>query len=70
MVPAPKWLHDRPITDVQSHPGLPAVIAMRRGSDHAWIDARGPVIVRLGDELLAAGSLEAVAMLGRFVPVE
>jgi CIC family chloride channel protein len=70
LVPAPTWLHERPITDVQSHPGLPAVIAVRRGVEHAWIDARGPVIVRPGDELLAAGSPEAVAMLGRFVPVE
>ncbi|HTE53981.1 MAG TPA: chloride channel protein [Kofleriaceae bacterium] len=68
LVPAPAWLHERPITDVQSHPGLPAVVAVRRGPDHQWIDARGPVIVLRGDELLAAGSPEAMAMLGRFVP--
>ena len=68
LVPAPAWLFDRPLTDVQSHPGLPAVVALRRGSDFQWVDARGPAIVQPGDELLAAGPPEAVALLGRFVP--
>lgn len=68
LVPAPPWLFDRPLTDVQSHPGLPAVIALRRGPDHQWIDGRGPAIVQRDDELLAAGSPEAIALLARFVP--
>lgn len=69
LVPAPHWLHERPITDVQSHPGLPAVIAVRRG-EHEWIEAHGSIIVRPGDELLAAGPSDAVALLGKFVPGE
>jgi hypothetical protein len=68
LVPAPRWMHDRPITDVQSHPGLPAVVAVRRGD--AWLEGHGSLIVLPGDELLAAGGSEAVALLGRSEPDE
>ena len=67
LVPAPRWIQERPITDVQSHPGLPAVIAVRRGGDQ-WLEAHGSLIVLAGDELLAAGPPESVALLGRFEP--
>jgi CIC family chloride channel protein len=67
LVPAPRWIHERPITDVQSHPGLPAVIAVRRGGSQ-WIEGHGSLIVMPGDELLAAGPPDAVALLGRFEP--
>jgi uncharacterized protein with PhoU and TrkA domain len=69
LLPAPRWIHERPITDVQSHPELPAVIAVRR-SGTQWLDASGSLIVLSGDELLAAGPPEAVALLGRFEPAE
>jgi CIC family chloride channel protein len=68
LVPAPGWIHERPITDVQSHPGLPAVIAVRRDGT-LWLEAHGSLIVLAGDELLAAGPPDAVALLGRFQPV-
>ncbi len=67
LVPAPRWMHDRPITDVQSHPGLPAVVAVRRAGNQ-WLEGHGSLIVLAGDELLAAGSPEAVSLLGRFDP--
>jgi chloride channel protein, CIC family len=64
LVPAPRWMLERPISDVQSHPGLPAVIAVRRGGVH-WIEAQEQLIVMPGDELLAAGTPEAIGRLGR-----
>lgn len=67
LVPAPRWIHERPINDVQSHPGLPAVIAVRRDGTR-WMDAHGSLIVLAGDELLAAGPADAIALLGRFEP--
>jgi uncharacterized protein with PhoU and TrkA domain len=42
------------------------VIAVRRGSQ--WIEAQEQFIVMLGDELLAAGTPEAIGRLGRFEP--
>jgi uncharacterized protein with PhoU and TrkA domain len=46
---------------------LPAVIAVRRAGAQ-WIDAHPSLIVMAGDELLAAGPPDAVALLGRFDP--
>ncbi|HKE17225.1 MAG TPA: chloride channel protein [Kofleriaceae bacterium] len=64
LVAAPRWILGRPITDVQSHPGLPAVIAIRRGGTR-WVEAQEHMIVLQGDELLAAGTPDAVGLLGR-----
>jgi CIC family chloride channel protein len=50
LIPAPAWLHERPLTDAHSDPGLPAVVAIKRGD--AWIEASGSPIVQPGDELL------------------
>jgi hypothetical protein len=66
LVPAPRGIPERPITDVQSHPGLPAVIAIKRGDQ--WLEGHGSLIVLAGDELLAAGPPDSVALLGRFEP--
>jgi hypothetical protein len=63
LISSPEWLLGRPITDAQSVPGLPVIVAIRRGESKAWVEISGPEIVERGDELLFVGPAAEIQKL-------